>query len=144
MCEKTVVCKSVRSLVEYVIVKEPETEENSNNHTFRMRWTGIFVTCRSYKQGHIVDGKKGSLTSNSRKCDKVWAEERRMKHKENILNEGLSRAKTMAKVNLELTKKEHEKEEDATCGWCHVFKPSGEFCNSRYYSGNWVLERMPA
>ena len=141
LCDETLVCKSMRTLIEHVIVKQPETEEEAKSFTFKMRWTGIFVTCKSNKKGLTVDGEKGSLSSNSRKCDKVWAHNKRMKHKEKIINDGLSRANTKAKVKLELTKQEHE-ETDGTCIWCNVPKPKDKFCNSRYSLGNWVLERL--
>ena len=140
LCDETMVFKSVRSLVEHVIVKQPETEEKGKTQTFKMKRTGIFVTCTSYKRGFTVDGEKGSLSSNSRKCDKVWAEEKRMKHKEKIINEGLSRANTMAKVILKLTKQPHE-EVNGTCVWCRVSKPVDEFCQFRHSSRGWTLER---
>ena len=137
LCDKTLVCKSMRSLIEHVIVKQPETEEEVNSHTFKMKWTGIFVTCRAHKKGLTVDGEKGSLTSNSRKCDKVRAHDRRMRHKEKMINEGLSRANTKARVKLELTKREHEVT-DGACIWCNNSRPTEKFCNSRYSRGNWV------
>ena len=122
-------------------MKQPETEEESNSHSFKMRWTGIFVTCKSSKNGFTVNEEKGSLSSNSRQWDKVWAHEKRMRHKEKMINDGLSRANNKAKVKLELTKQEHE-EKDYKCVWCNEAMPTSRFCNSRFSLGNWVLEKI--
>ena len=143
LCEETLVFKSMRSLIEHLIVKQPETEEESNSLTFKMRWTGIFVTCKSNKKGFTVNEEKGSLSSNARKCDKVWAHDKRMRYKEKMINDGLSRAKTMAKVKLELTKQGHE-EKDYICVWCNVAMPTTRFCNSRFSLGNWSFEKISA
>ena len=65
-----------------------------------MEWTGIFVTCRSYKTSFTVGGDKGSLSTISRKCDKVLAHDKYMKYKEKIINDELSRAKDQGQSQI--------------------------------------------
>lgn len=153
LCEETLVFKSLRSLIEHIIVKQPESEEKAGEYTIKSRRSGIFVTCKSYKKGFDVDGEKGSLTYCRSEYDKLMDEKKRLQYKEKFINAGLIKANTKFHVELKFIRQKHEAEDQngtPTCNRCKQTLlptytkgnviPRSEFCNSRYDTRNWTMK----
>ena len=131
LCRENIVFKSFAALIEHVIVKQSEKEmefpkgSKLEGQTFTKKKSGILVTCK----GHVdkVQEKEGRYLEYCSKEEKEEAYKRRIRRKEEIINEGLKAGygpyeKPMVKVEFVAThdKKIHDQkeEEEGYCNYC--------------------------
>ena len=136
-CSKTIVFKSLKGLIEHMIVKQSEGEFRG----IKIRKSGIVVTCKS--QVESTQLKEGEDVLFMERKDKVKAAKDRAMKKEEIINEGLQSASgnlVAPKVELEIIKEKHkENSKKDHCKWCEARVPfSEEYCSNRFHDA-WKL-----
>merc|ERR1712008_265668 len=90
-CNKNLVFKQLGGLIEHVIVKQSEGEEECGGKKWKMYKSGILVTCKS--RGAVsTQLKEGEHVLCMPRKDKVRAAKERALKKEEIINEGLQKA----------------------------------------------------
>ena len=158
LCMKNNVFKSFGALLQHVIVKQSETAmefpkgSKLEGQTFTRKKSGILVTCKAHVDS--TQEEEGRYLEWCTDDEKKEAYKRRIKRKEEIINEGLKAAwtyegyeKHMVKVEFVTThdKKTHnqEEEEKGHCKYCLQkipFEEDGQF-KERHERTLWELHR---
>ena len=156
-CKKNVVFKSFGALLQHVIVKQSEKEmefpkgSKLEGQTFIKKKSGMLVTCKAHYDS--TQEEEGRYLEYCSKDEKEEAYRRRMKRKEEIINEGLKAAdgpyeKPTVKVEFVTThdKKTHhqEEEEKGHCKYCLQKIPFEEDdqCKERNERTLWELQSL--
>ena len=139
VCKKNIIFKNFRGLLEHVIVKQSETNmefpkgSKFEGQTFLQKKSGFLVTCKTRVES--IQEEEGRYLKYCSKEEKEEAFKRRIKRKEEIINEGLKAAngpyrKPSVKVEFISTheKDMHRQEEEAIghCKYCLMKIPFNE------------------
>ena len=119
-CKKTLVFKHLKGLIDHVIVKQSEGEQESGEYKWKIHKSGMLVTCKS--QVESTQMEEGEHVLCMPKEDKVKAYAKRKMIKEEIINEGLKLVKENPEnvcVKLTLEYQKHEVDDGKrSCKWC--------------------------
>ena len=129
VCFKDLVFKNLGGLIEHIIVKRSEGEEELDGHKWKIYKSGILLDCKS-RDGSIQLEDGEHILCMPRK-EQVEAEQKRLKEKEGIINGGLSLSR---RVKLEFIREKHEENfKKSHCKWCEKRIPfSDEYCSVRF------------
>ena len=142
-CQKTLVFKHLGGLIEHVIVKQSEGEQEFDGTKWKIYKSGIMVTCKSQVQSIQLEEGEHVLCMPRNK--QVEAAKKRAMKKEEIINVGLQLPcnwdQEAAQVKLEFEYKKHQDDGTRKCKWCSEHLPfSKEYCPSRKPGYNWQLQ----
>ena len=127
-CKKNIVFKHFGGLINHVIVKQSESKRHFpagskfEGQTYTVKKTGIVVTCKSCPGStELEEGRE-----NWRKQEKIEADEKRIRKKEDLINTGLKSAhgsyeKPNVRLSFDTTHKEDE--EKGLCKYCQKKSP---------------------
>ena len=150
ICSKELVFKHLGGVIEHVVVKQSEGQQEYNGQKWKIYKSGILLSCKS-KLGSI-QAKEGDHILCMPKSVKLEAYKKRMKKKEEIINYGLRAAHgshEKPSVKLDLIKKTaHEEKEGKNgksyCKFCLMNTPfKNDQCEQRakQLTQSWELTR---
>ena len=148
ICLQELIFKHLGGLIEHVVVKHSEGEQDYEGQKYRIYKSGILLTCKS-KLGSI-QVEEGEHILKMPKSEKLESYKKRMRKKEEIINSGLrepssSQGKPTVKLELIKITTHEEKEEKNYCKYCHMKTPfKNDYCKGRAdkFSHRWELQRF--
>ena len=156
VCLQKLVFKHLGGLIEHVVVKHSEGEQEYEGHIgssfISRKWkfykSGILLTCKSDREGIQIE--EGEHILRMPKSEKLEAYKKRMRKKEEVINSGLrapspSQAKPTLKLELMKVTTHEEKAEQNYCKYCHMKTPfKNDYCKERAekLSSMWELQRF--